>query len=251
MQTPYEQHPPSDALEKIGPNGRIGLVALATDLNTESDLRRMAPRGVEVFTNRVYNRNPVTVENLKAMAADITRAAGGILPGDSIDVLIYACTSGTVVIGESEVFRLLQAGRGDLPCTTPVTAAIAALNSFSARRISILTPNIELVNQELVKFFQGRGFDVLNIYGFGIESDSHMTGVSHDSIYDAAVKACHKDADLLFISCTALRSAQVIDRIEAKISKPVISSNQAIMWHVLKLLQRPFEVSGFGRLFNQ
>ena len=155
MQTLYEQHPPSGALEKIGPNGRIGLVSLATDVNIESDLRRMAPRGVEVFTNRVCNRNPLTAENLKAMAADITRAAGGILPGDSIDVLIYACTSGTVVIGESEVVRLLQAGRGDLPCTTPVTAAIAALNSFSARRISILTPYIEPLNQELVEFFQG------------------------------------------------------------------------------------------------
>ncbi len=251
MQTRYTQHPPSEPPEKIGENGRIGLVALATDVNSETDLRRMAPGGVEIFTNRVQNRNPTTVENLRAMAPDITRAAGGLLPGDAIDVLIYACTSGTAVIGESEVFKRLQAGRDGVPCTTPVTAAMAALASFSARRISILTPYIEPVNRELADFFRGRGIEVLNIHGFGIENDNHMTGVTHASIFNAARTACHADADLLFISCTALRAAEVIARIETEINKPVISSNQAIMWHALKLLQRPFKVSGFGRLFEQ
>ena len=246
----YTQAPPSEPPETIAPNGRIGLVALATDLNTEADLRRMAPGGVEIFTNRVHNRNPTTVENLMAMAPDITRAAGGILPGVSLDVLIYACTSGTAVIGESEVIKLLQTGRGDLPCTNPVTAAMAALASLEARKISILTPYIEPVNRELGEFFRGRGIEVINIYGFGIESDTDMTGVSHDSIFDAAVTACHKDADLLFISCTALRSAQVIQKIETKLGKPVITSNQTSIWHALKLLKRPFEVSGFGCLFE-
>ena len=73
-----------------------------------------------------------------------------------------------------------------------------------------------------------------------------MTDVSHDSIFDAAMQACHPDADLLFISCTALRAAQVIHKIEAKINKPVISSNQALIWHALKLLQRPFQVPVSG-----
>ena len=253
-ETQYRQHSPSGAPDKIGANGRIGLVALGTDLNSESDLRRMAPDGVEIFTNRVHNRNPTTVENLMAMAPDITRAASGLVPGVAIDVLIYACTSGTAVIGEGEVIKLLRAGRadlGELPCTTPVTAAMAALACFSARRISILTPYIEPVNRELVAFFHSRDIEVLNVDGFGIADDTDMTGVSHDSIFDAALTACHKDADLLFISCTALRSAQVVHNIETKLNKPVITSNQAIMWHTLKLLQRPFEVQGFGQLFDQ
>ena len=249
MQTHYEQHAPAGTLENIGSNGRIGLVALATDLNSEADLRRMAPDGVEIFTNRVHNRNPTTVANLAAMAPDITRAAADILPGAVLDLLIYACTSGTAVIGESEVMRLLRAGRGELPCTTPVTATMAALACFSARRISILTPYIESVNRELVQFFQSRGIEVLNIHGFGMENDTDMTGVSHDSIFHAALNARHKDADLLFISCTALRSAQVVQRIETEIGTPVVTSNQAMMWHALKLLERPFDVAGFGYLF--
>ena len=86
-------------LEDIAPGGRVGLIALATDLNSETDLRRMFPDGVEMFTNRVLNANPVTLENLRAMGGDITRAARGILPGLGVDVMIYGCTSGTAAIG--------------------------------------------------------------------------------------------------------------------------------------------------------
>ncbi len=250
MPTQYSQAPPLERLEKIGARGRLGLVALATDVNSETDLRRMAPAGVEIFTNRVQNCNPTTVENLRAMAPDISRAAGGILPGDSLDVLLYACTSGTAVIGESEVIKLLQAGRGKLPCTTPITAVMAALKCLSARRISILTPYIQSLNRELVALLNQRGIEVLNIHGFGIASDADMSGVSHASIVDAALAACHEDADLLFISCTALRAAEVIARLESKINKPVLSSNQAMLWHALQLLQRPLPVSDFGRLFK-
>lgn len=249
-ETCYTQQPPCEPLQKIGSQGRIGLIALGTDVNSETDLRRIAPAGVEIFTNRVQNCNPITIENLRAMAPDIARAAGGILPGDSLDVLIYSCTSGTAVLGEAEVIKLLQAGRGNLPCTTPVTAALAAFNCFSARRISILTPYIESVNRELAGFFHTRSIEVLNVHGFGIASDADMGGVSHASLCAAAHIACREDADLLFISCTALRAAAVVERLEAELNKPVITSNQALMWHALTLLQRPFQVRGFGRLFS-
>ena len=156
MKTHYQQQPPFEPPDKIGANGRIGLVALATDVNSEADLRRMAPDGVEIFTNRVSYRNPLTKQSLLAMAPDISRAASDLVPGFALDVLIYACTSGTAVIGEAEVMRLLRAGQsdfGDLPCTTPVTAALAALACFSAKKISILTPYVEPVNRELVGVF--------------------------------------------------------------------------------------------------
>jgi len=55
---------------------------------------------------------------------------------------------------------------------------------------------------------------VPGIVGFGLASDADMTRVSLESIYHAALEVCADDAELLFISCTALRSAQVVDRIE-------------------------------------
>lgn len=261
MQTNYTESPPAEPPDTVGGHGRIGVVALATDLTIESDLRRMAPDGVEIFTNRVHNRDPLTADNLRAMAPDIRRAAAGILPGERVDALLYACTSGTAVIGESEVMRQLRAGRGgdggdgeldgaDLPCTTPVTAALAAFACFSAKRISLLTPYTEAVNRELAAFFSQRGLAVINAHGFGLDRDAAIAEVAPDSIAQAAVDACHPDADLLFVSCTALRAAQVIRHLESRLDKPVVTSNQALLWHALKLLKKPLQVPGFGQLFR-
>ncbi len=241
----------AEPLETLGPNGRIGMVALATDLCTESDLRRMLPPGVELYTNRVSNVNPVTAENLRAMAPDIGRAAAGIVPDVDLDVMIYGCTSGTVMIGEEEVRQRMQSARGAFPCTTPVTAALAAIAAFGVNKVSILTPYLAAVNAEVASYFSGRGLDVRGITGFDIASDADMTRVSPESIYRAALEACADDAELLFISCTALRAAGVVGRIEGALGKPVITSNQAMVWHALELIGRPYRVSGFGTLFER
>lgn len=241
----------TDPLEVIGPEGRIGLVALATDLCSESDLRTMLPAGVEMFTNRVANTNPVTEENLRAMAPDIGRAAAGIVPDVDLDVMIYGCTSGTVVLGEQEVFHRLRAARGNYRCTTPITAVMAAFGALGAGRVSILTPYTSPLNVQVARHFTGRGLEVLNIAGFGLDGDAEMTGVSLESLYRAALEACHDEAELLFISCTALRAAQVVDRIEQACGRPVVTSNQALAWHALELIGKPYDVSGYGTLFSR
>jgi len=250
--TAYTESPPPVPAEAVGGGGRIGVVALATDLTIESDLRRMAPAGVEIFTNRVRNRDPLTAANLRAMAPDISRAAADLLPGESLDALAYACTSGTAVIGEAEVIRLLRAGRGDpaLPCTTPLTAAIAAFAALGARRVSLLTPYTEAVNRALVAALAQRGLTVINAHGFGLERDAAIAEVAPEAIIAAAADACRADAEALFISCTALRAAQVVGRIEARLEKAVVTSNQALLWHALRLVKNLSEVAGFGRLLQ-
>jgi maleate isomerase len=242
---------PAEPLEPLGPNGRVGLVALATDLCSEAELRGMFPAGVEMYTNRVLNANPTTLENLRKMAPDIGRAARGIVPDVDLDVMIYGCTSGTVAIGEREIFQSMKNARGDYPCTTPITAAMAAFATLGVKKISILTPYIRSVNTEMAAYFEGRGLDVLNIAGFELASDADMTAVSTESIYRAAIEICHPQSELLFISCTALRAAQVVERIEATLDKPVVTSNQALVWHALELIGKPYSVTGFGSLFSR
>ena len=117
---------PNPPQEDIAPLGRIGFLALATDYNSEQDLRHILPKGTQLFTNRVANANPMTLENLRAMAPDITRAAAGLLPGFGVDAVIYGCTSGTAAIGEEKVEAAIRAAQPDVPVTNPLKAACAA-----------------------------------------------------------------------------------------------------------------------------
>jgi maleate isomerase len=237
-------------LDTIAPLGRIGLIALATDFNMEQDLRRMYPAGIEIFTNRVLNANPVTLQNLRNMAGDISRAAAGILPGLSLDAMIYGCTSGTVANGAKKIEALVHQSCPGIPITEPVSAALAAFAQLQAKRISILTPYTEEVNFEMATYFEDHAIEVINIAGFGFESDIDMTAIPPREIAAAASDVLADDADLLFISCTAIRASLVIESIEKAIGKPVVTSNQALVWHSLKLVGYPHGISGFGCLFQ-
>ena len=237
-------------LEHLAPAGRIGVIALATDFNIEQDLRRLYPQGVEIFTTRVRNFNPLTIDNLRSMAPGISAAADAILPGTSLDAIIYACTSGTVAIGSDRISELVHQSRPGVAVTNPVTAALAAFERLGAKSISILTPYTEAVNQEVAALFQNRGYQVLNIAGFGFEDDTAMTFIASQDIADAAIKVCDPQADLLFVSCTALRTSLVIEQIERRLGKPVVSSNQALAWHSLQLMKYASPVQGFGALLQ-
>tara|TARA_R110002111_G_scaffold238757_2_gene300514 strand:+ start:20877 stop:21692 length:816 start_codon:yes stop_codon:yes gene_type:complete len=241
---------PRYALDHLAPRGRVGVITLATDFNIEQDLRRIYPSEVAMFTSRVRNYNPLTIENLRAMAPGISAAADAILPGTQLDVIIYACTSGTVAIGSERVSELIHATRPGARVTNPVTAAFAAFAELNARRISVLTPYTEAVNEDVVRVFSCSNCEVLNIAGFGFEDDTAMTFISPQDIEEAAIEVCDPDADLLFVSCTALRSAQVVERIERRLGKPVITSNQVLAWHSLRMLQYPDAVPGFGHLLS-
>lgn len=241
----------SRPLDDIAPLGRIGLVALSTDFNSEQDLRRLYPAGVEVFTSRVANHNPMTIDNLRAMAPGITRAAELILPGIRLDVMVYGCTAGTVAIGLDRIRQLIQQARPGVPVTNPLLAGIESCRALGAQRISLLTPYTEDVNLEVAEQFTAQGFEVMSVAGLGFTDDRLVTGLSPLDIVDAAVASCDPLADLLFISCTALRASLAIEQIEARIGKPVVCSNQAIAWHSLKLLGYQGRIERFGRLFDQ
>ncbi|PSW46024.1 maleate cis-trans isomerase family protein [Photobacterium leiognathi] len=237
-------------LEKLAPAGRVGVIALATDFNIERDLNALYPSDVQSFTSRVRNYNPLTIENLRKMEPSIAVCADTILPGTELDVMIYACTSGTVAIGSERITQLIHLSCPKVAVTNPVTAALAAFSKFQAKRISVLTPYTEVVNQDVAAFFESQGIEVLSIAGFGFEDDTAMTFISPMDIKHAAIEACDPEADLLFISCTALRTSAVIESIEAELDKPVVSSNQVLVWHSLQLMNYPSAIKGFGALLE-
>lgn len=237
-------------LDYLAPAGRIGVISLATDFNIEADLQRMYPEQVAFFTSRVRNYNPLSLENLRRMAPGISAAADAILPGTDLDVMMYACTSGTVAIGEDKIAELIHQTRPGVKITNPVTAVDAALDQLKAKRISILTPYTESVNEGVAELFTAKGYEVLSIAGFGFEDDTAMTYISPQDIKQAAIESCDPNADLMFISCTALRASLVLEQIEQQLNIPVISSNQVLVWHSLKLIGYDQPVLGFGALLQ-
>ncbi|MCC9624426.1 Asp/Glu racemase [Thalassospira sp. MA62] len=236
--------------DPVGPAGHVGLITLATDFNSEDDLRAILPDDVRLFTTRIENVNPITVENLKAMANDLPRAARTLMPGYGVDVVIFGCTSGTAVTGSDKIAELIRTSMPDVMVTDPLVASELALRAVGARKIAVLTPYVADVTRSVTDQFAARGFEATRVMGFELESDRDMTAITPKALFEGALKVDTPDADAVFISCTAVRSAEIAAEAEKQLGKPVITSNQALIWHSLGMMNYPKPVTGFGSLFD-
>lgn len=215
---------------------RVGLIVLATDHTTEMDFQRMvAGERIGVYATRIPYANPVTPENLRAMEPSLTSGAALILPEEPLDVVMYSCTSASVIIGDATLKAAVRAAKPTAAIVTPTVAAVAALRTLNAKRISVLTPYTLETSKPMADYFLGIGFEIASFTCLDMTDDREMARVSPAEIVAFAKEATTSDSDALFISCTALRAAEVVAEVEAAIGKPVVTSNLATAWACLRL----------------
>lgn len=229
---------------------KIGFVQLATEQTIESEMLRHAPAGVGMHFTRSPNPDQITSAHLAAMIDDLSDAAAILAPNAGLDVICYACTSGSVVMGEDNVCRELNAGAPDAIATTLVSGVFAGLEALDARRVVVATPYLDEVNTIEADYMTERGWEVLDIQGLNITNDSDMVRVTPQYIRDFAVSVDRPDAEAIFVSCGALRTMEVIDEIEDLTGKPCIASNQAMLWHCLRLAGIHDRLPNLGQLFR-
>ena len=232
-------------------NPRVGLIVLATDVMIEKDfLKVFSGVSADLFVNRITNYNPVTADNLRKMTNKITSVTENILPGEKVDCVVYGCTSGTIVSGYDNIKKKINIAKPDASVTAPSTAALNALNKKKIRKISVVTPYIKSVNDDVVNFFKDNNFEITSNTYFDIESDVDIGKVDQDQLFEILSKIDHKNAEALFVSCTSLPVLNIIEKLEKKLNMTVLSSNQALIWETLENIKRNNSIKGYGSLFS-
>jgi maleate isomerase len=246
------------------PAARFGVVLLQTDEIVETEFPRLLGQsiqpmdgpanlgsgGIRVHYSRVPSGREVTTESLTAMAAALPVAVDLLPPAVLFDVIAYACTSGATIIGEAQVAEAVRSVRPGVAVSNPLTAAKAALRSLGARRIGFLTPYVAEVSSAMRDNLTASGCDIVSFGSFEVADDGVVASMTPQCILQAAVEVGGGDCDAVFIACTNLRAAGIIERAEAALGKPVISSNQALAWHMLRLAGIDAPRPGCGRLFD-
>ena len=232
-------------------NPRVGLIVLATDVMIEKDfLKVFSGVSADLFINRITNYNPVTADNLKKMTNSITSVTENILPGEKVDCVVYGCTSGTIVSGYDSIKKKINIAKPDALVTAPSTAVLNALKKKNVKKISIVTPYIKSVNDDVINFFKNNNFKITSNTYFDIKSDVDIGKVDQDQLFEILSKIDHKDAEALFVSCTSLPVLNIIERLEKKLGITVLSSNQALIWETLERIEKNNSIKGYGSLFN-
>ena len=233
-----------------GTRGTLGLVVLKTDETIEHDFRFFLPsEGVAIYHARIPFEPEVTSETLARMEHDLADSVAMFPETAPFDVIGYGCTSGSAVIGEDRIAERVNKVYPEAAVTNPLSATKAALNALGAKRIALVTPYVPEVSQKMRDRFQESGIEIVTLASFEQIEDAVVARITPDSIFDAITKtAAESEVDAVFVACTSLRTATVISRAEEALGLPVLSSNQAMAWHMMRLAGLSDAPAALGKL---
>lgn len=243
----------------MGPTHTIGFVWPGPPVPGDAEeVARFIPDGVNwhiVGTPRDFgtdDRPAITRDRLFAMAENPNiEATAAKLPALGAQAIGYGCTSASYVRGvggDTDISaRITDTTR--LPSTTTSTTAVEALKFLGVTRVAVLSPHVDELNERLRTFLEGHGLDVVHMRGLnklrGIED------IPQEEIYELVVQLVDRpEADSIFVSCTGMRTSNILSRLEEATGKPVVSALQATIWGTLRLADTPSELPGLGSLFQ-
>jgi maleate isomerase len=237
----------------LGQRARIGLIVLRTDQTIEFEARRIFDElpGVALYQSRIYNDFQINRDTLMAMKPLIPEASR-LLPVDwNFNSIGFACTSAAMLIGDEPIKELVHHVHGGVEVSNPVLACVEAFKALSCRKIAVVTPYSRAVNEAIAAGLEARGLEIPVFISFEEPDDNIVAKISEDAVASAARKvATDSDVEGVFISCTSIRAAAFIARLEEEIGKPVTSSNHAILWHLIRLAGIADKLPQFGRLYT-
>ncbi|OGL04784.1 MAG: arylmalonate decarboxylase [Candidatus Rokubacteria bacterium RIFCSPHIGHO2_02_FULL_69_13] len=210
--------------------------------------QRMAPPGVQFVTTRMTFRG-TRLENHQHLTRAIEEHAQ-LLADAKVDLIAFNCTAASVVAGPESVCRRITEATG-IPATTTIQAVLAALAAVRARRLALVTAYPPEVTAAEVRFLEAQGFEVADRRAEECEHPLQQASIPPDRWQEIALELKDTPADALLISCAGIEIASVLQRIEDDFGRPVIASNQALVWHCLRLLGIPDSIPGFGGLLRR
>ena len=237
---------------------KVGVVVPSSNVVIERELPRWAPESTSVHFTRAWYRfdisgDPRPLDPLPAMADDTVRAVS-ILADAGVRAISSGSTAGSFFAGstyESELIGRMEAQAPGIVATTPASSVVAALESLGVRSVSVVTPYMAPLYEREAEYLEARGFTVAGVSGIGVAHGRDMADLDPAEV-DTFVRG-HVDpaTDACFVSCTNLATADWIDRWESALGKPVVTSNQAMLWMLLGLVGEHETVPGAGRLLAE
>ncbi len=233
---------------------RIGVLLPPGNVTVEREFSRFVPDNVTVNYNRLSRPHSVsTKDSLLSMVPSLERAARDLAQVHP-EVILFACTSGSFLEGrgkEDDLARRIREYTG-IPGITTSMAVVDALHALRMKRIYMITPYPDDINEEEVEFLAHYGVQVTGYDSFRCTVTEHTAAVSSEAVAELALECRDEIAqgDGLFISCTQLLTMDRIESLESAFDRPVVTSNQATLFAGLKALGVSTQGLRGGRLFE-
>lgn len=230
-----------------GQRAKLGMMLPSSNSIAEPQIAAMLPPGVSLHTTRLRLRSGREALGMLEKLED----AAQLMADAAVDRLIFHCTAVSMHAPEipAQIAERVAAIT-PIPLTITSEAVLAALGALGASKIVLMTPYDRATNGREVNFLRHNGITVLKERGLGIDGGVKMAAVEPETWFRETVALRDPAAEAYFVSCTTIRSADVIEALEDALGKPVITSNQAMLWQALRETGISDPIAGFGRLLR-
>ena len=229
---------------------RIGLIIPSSNSLTERQFNHYAPQGVGIHVTRLRMtgkfRKPWN--DLKPQLAEAAAALADVKPA----IIVFHCTANSMENGlahEAAIVETIQQASG-CPTITTAEAIREAFTRCAIKKLVLISPYVQATNLHEVSYLSEAGFTVLHELGLALESHGYGN-VTPEEWIRVVNDNTRPEADGYFLSCTNTRMIEAIEELERRLSKPVVSSNQATLWACLKRLGIAHQDKRLGKLFSQ
>ena len=228
---------------------RVGLIIPSSNRMVEQEMARFFPAGVTLHVARLRMTVPhhVALDQLLPRIEEATRT----LTDAKCDVVAFHCTATSMEEGMAGEERVLAAvTRAGAPrATTTATAIRRAFDALDARRIVLVTPYSAHTTAEEAEFLRAAGCEVVHAVGFALAGSDAYCATPPAFWRDRTIEAARPEADAYLVSCANIAAMGVIDELERRLDRPVITSNQAVLWDALVQIAHENVSACPGRLF--
>jgi len=232
-----------------GWRAEVGVLAPVSWMYREWEV--VAPEGVR-FSRALLGHEAHTAEALKELADAVEAEAKKLNHGRKCDLICFGCTSGGFIGGIKHAQMLIEKieKASGSPATTTITCVLELFRDMDIKRISLVGPYPDFTFEEEVKFLKANGIETLYWKGLGLVEmpeywDFAMDPYSSYKLVKDGAKAA-PEADCVFLTCMISPLLGIADALESEIGKPVISSQSATLYGILKKLGIPDPVYHYG-----
>jgi maleate isomerase len=230
---------------------RIGLLLPSSNTTQEPEFTRILPDGLTLHAARLPLRT-VDPASTARIVEDIETESRKLADAD-VDAIVLAATAPTSRNGigyDQELIVRIESASGK-PATTASTALIQALKALDVKRLVLGAPWSESVNVTAAAFVEASGFTVLAHNAIGHISNLEIGLLDQQTAYEMGLAVDRPDAQAVVLACGNWLTTGIVDRLEAALGKPVLTTNQVSLWAVLRLADYHAPVFGWGRLLRE
>jgi len=229
---------------------RIGLIIPSSNRMVEQEMVPALPAGVQAHVARLRMTGPhhVPLEQLRPRIEEATRT----LMDAKCDVVAFHCTAASTEAGlEGEERALAAVTQGGAPqATTTATAIRQAFAALGAQRVVLVTPYDARTTEGEAVFLRSAGYDVLAAKGFALGGSDQFCATPAQYWLERTLELARPEADAYLVSCANIATFAVIEELEQRLDRPVVTSNQAVVWDALCRLGWQGRAACPGRLFD-